>query len=285
MTGVGVGVGGYKATSGMLKSIAPGRFGGGQVFLKYELGQQAYELGFNLAEAGGFNEPRQRAIGGAAFGATYVGAGAAINKSLNIITDTIWRDFQANYADGMLTRKLEAVREESAKGARKAAKKSVMNDRTWNRGPGGKFKKTTKGQMSDEIGRRTEKLFNETMEKHDKKMRKKIKSKMTKKAARKWDDIAKTLIKDPKKTFSLARYLGEKNFRWLGTKLAASTSAVAFPEVISSIIGLVGYGWLALDIFKIMEDYPKMGAEIDNILRGSKAKPVDEENLSNAMAG
>ena len=104
---------------------------------------------------------------------------------------------------------------------------------------------------------------------------------MTKAAGKKWDEITKALIKHPKRTATLGRYLGQK-FPWLAAKLVGSTAATAFPEVISSVVGLAGYGWLAWDIVKIIQDYPEMGTEIDKILRGPKST---EDKFVTAAAG
>ena len=74
---------------------------------------------------------------------------------------------------------------------------------------------------------------------NDKKVRKSIKKKMSKAAGKRWDEIAKILIENPRRTANLGQYLGKK-FPWLAAKLVASTSALAFPEVLSYVIGAIG---------------------------------------------
>ena len=269
----------------------------GKVKLKYEVGQAAYRLREDLALAGGFNEPRQRAIGGAAFGAVYLGTGAAINKGLELITETLWRDFQANVADGTHHRKIEAARQKVADGVRAKVVPQVEREaKNLNRkhaskifvSPEGTATKGSSGtpfvsssELSDEIKKRTKQQFTKKMDQYDNKVKKKLKGKMTKAAGKKWDEITKALIKHPKRTATLGRYLGQK-FPWLAAKLVGSTAATAFPEVISSVVGLAGYGWLAWDIVKIIQDYPEMGTEIDKILRGPKST---EDKFVTAAAG
>ena len=252
LTGTGVGVAGYKA--------APKLFG-------------------SFAETGGFNEPRQRAIGGAAAGAAFLGAGAAINKGIDVLNNTLWADYSSRIADGRFHGKVEAVRKRMEDGIRSKVAPAVRAEA---KAMGKRQPHLTKGMVSDEIKRRTNEQVAEKMKKYDRRLKTKLKKGLSAPAARKWDSLVKKLVKNPSTAFKLGKYLaGTGRFPMLAAKLVASTSAVAFPEVVSSLIGLGGYIWLAADIIKIIEDYPKMGAEIDRIIRGPKST---EDKISESMA-
>ena len=280
LTGTGVGVAGYKAAPKLFGSLAsPGRFGGGQIKIKYELSELAYDAGLSLAETGGFNEPRQRAIGGAAAGAAFLGAGAAINKGIDVLNNTLWADYSSRIADGRFHGKVEAVRKRMEDGIRSKVAPAVRAEA---KAMGKRQPHLTKGMVSDEIKRRTNEQVAEKMKKYDRRLKTKLKKGLSAPAARKWDSLVKKLVKNPSTAFKLGKYLaGTGRVPMLAAKLVASTSAVAFPEVVSSLIGLGGYIWLAADIIKIIEDYPKMGAEIDRIIRGPKST---EDKISESMA-
>ena len=74
---------------------------------------------------------------------------------------------------------------------------------------------------------------------------------MSERGRQKWDDVAKTLLKNPEARGKVMKWLGKNGYKSTANLLKTSAAATFFPEWASSAVGLVGFGIIAYDIYSL----------------------------------
>lgn len=85
---------------------------------------------------------------------------------------------------------------------------------------------------------------------------------MTERGRQKWDDVARTLLKNPEARGKVMKWLTNNGYKKTSAYLAGSATATFFPEWVSTVAGLAGFGIVAYDIYSLAT----MSADLMDIL-------------------
>ena len=74
---------------------------------------------------------------------------------------------------------------------------------------------------------------------------------MSERGRQQWDDVAKTLLKNPETRGKVMKWLGKHGYKSTANLLKTSAAATFFPEWGSTAVGVIGLGLIAYDIYSI----------------------------------
>ena len=224
---------------------------GGAKGAAFTLAIRANQIGRDFARNKlGMTEGASDIVGGA----SAYGAFRGIPSLINTISSEV--------KVGMATEVMDVVAEEAGKSAYRETMKQ------------GQALRGDTNRIKVAANKASKEAIKETQEKAATEMKKRI----GKEAAEGWGDVMKKL-KNPNVSARVGRYLAHVAPK-TAAKLALSSTAVAIPEGISTLIGLGGLAWTAYDIFNLAKQMPQL---YSMIFEDTPEESI-EDNLMDQMA-